>query len=178
MDVNSSISIEEDEEYLSNLIDDEINVHFDFSVWNCFRRFISLEKLHTLRQQSLIHSRSISAAQEKPKKVGGATSHQLPPLYEEGNASSDENENDDNQKIQNDIDNVDVDYSKKLGLTNEEKLDNATWRLRLAADHVFSKLYVPNAWQHREMEAIAELLALLNPASNPGYLVCLILCDM
>lgn len=166
-EVNSSISIEEDEEDLSNLMDDEINVHFDFSVWNCFRRFITLENLQTLRQQSLVCNNNFSSsATGRSNKPGGESSRQLPPLHEEGSDSSDDNDNDNNQRTQND----DIDYTKKE-LTNEEKLDNATWRLRLAADHVFSKLYVPNEQQKREMEAIAEMLALLNLASNPGYLV-------
>ena len=60
-----------------------------------------------------------------------------------------------------------------LALTDEERYDNAAWRMRLMIGSVFSRDYTPKRWERKEMDAIIDFLALKTPNQNdhPEYLV-------
>ena len=65
-----------------------------------------------------------------------------------------------------------------LELTQEERYDNAAWRMRLEVDQVFSKNYTPKEWERKEMDAIINFLGLKDPELHSDYLVrdiCLLL---
>ena len=56
-------------------------------------------------------------------------------------------------------------------LTDREKVDLASWRLRLDAKEVFSPKYSPAVWETIEMENIIAFLGLQSPHDHPDYLV-------
>ena len=164
-DVTTS-SIEDDLEIV-----DKMNVAYDFSVWDSFRTSLSSEKQMKLKQ-SFANSRKLSFAE----KIMGSF------LEEEDDESSDDEEDifaklgTFSEEGEEEDCNAGPEIAKTpiashLELTEEERYDNAAWRMRLESDQTFSNNYIPQTWETKEMESIIDFLGLLNPDLHSEYLV-------
>ena len=164
-DVTTS-SIEDDLEIV-----DKMNVAYDFSVWDSFRTSLSSEKQMKLKQ-SFANSRKLSFAE----KIMGSF------LEEEDEESSDDEEDifaklgafgeegeEEDCNAGPEIEKIST--ASHLELTEEERYDNAAWRMRLESDQTFSNNYIPQTWETKEMESIIDFLGLLNPDLHSEYLV-------
>lgn len=163
-DVTTS-SIEDDLEIV-----DKMNVAYDFSVWDSFRTSLSSEKQMKLKQ-SFANSRKLSFAE----KIMGS-------FLEEDDESSDDEEDifarlgTFSEEGEEEDCNAGPEIAKTstashLELTEEERYDNAAWRMRLESDQTFSRNYIPQNWETKEMESIIDFLGLLNPGLHSEYLV-------
>jgi len=156
---------------------DKMNVHYDFSAWDSFRKSLPAEKQAALKQ-SFANSRQLSFGlssfnedddsddEHGPQKQ---KAFRMSSFNEEGSDDEDDYEsppaNNENHGA-----NEDACVVSLLNLTDEERFDNATWRMRLEVDQVFSLKYIPKKWEQKEMGAIINFLALKNPTDHPVYL--------
>ena len=163
-DVTTS-SIEDDLEIV-----DKMNVAYDFSVWDSFRTSLSSEKQMKLKQ-SFANSRKLSFAE----KIMGS-------FLEEDDESSDDEEDifarlgtfseeGEEEDCNAGPEIAKISTASHLELTEEERYDNAGWRMRLESDQTFSNNYIPQNWETKEMESIIDFLGLLNPGLHSEYLV-------
>ena len=164
-DVTTS-SIEDDLEIV-----DKMNVAYDFSVWDSFRTSLSSEKQMKLKQ-SFANSRKLSFAE----KIMGSfleeeddeSSYDEEDIFAKLGTFSEEGEEEDcnaGPEI------AKTPIASHLELTEEERYDNAAWRMRLESDQTFSNNYIPQTWETKEMESIIDFLGLLNPDLHSEYLV-------
>jgi len=128
-----------------------MNVHYDFSAWESFRKSVSAEKREAVRLLSSLVVPFTVVTQD------------------ESGLENPANETDVTIDSTNEIACA---SATSLALTDEERYDNAAWRMRLIIGPVFSRKYTPKRWERKEMDAIMEFLALKNPNPNdhPEYL--------
>ena len=186
---NDSIDVDE-------LDDSQMNVAYDFSAWDSFRASLSSERQQVLKK-SYANSRKISF--NNPGSGGGMSSfseadeeesedeeeffNRMPSLGEDEEVVNDTGpeikssvKSKNNQQNNNNNESEwFADVMTSLELTQEERYDNAAWRMRLEVDQVFSKNYTPQAWEQKEMDAIINFLGLKDPELHTDYLVRVIL---
>ena len=173
-DDNTHNTEEKDDDTTSSIEDDlgivdKMNVAYDFSVWDSFRTSLSSEKQKKLKQ-SFANSRKLSFAEQA---IGSfleeeERSEDEDDIFAKLDAFSEEGEDEDC--------NVGPEIAKTpiashLALTEEERYDNAAWRMRLESDQTFSNNYIPQKFEKKEMDSIIDFLGLLNPDLHPAYLV-------
>ena len=130
---------------------DDLNVHYDFSAWDSFRKSLSVEKRDALRRSMpslIVPFRQIS--DNEIESVVGSESPTPTNICDVTSADS---------LADNGTDADDPTFD----LTDEERYDNAAWRMRLTASSVFAWDYRPKRWEMKEMDAIVEFLELNNP---------------
>ena len=184
---NDSIDVDE-------LDDSQMNVAYDFSAWDSFRASLSSERQQELKK-SYANSRklsfnnpgsggmsSFSEADEEESEDEEEFFNRMPSLGEDEEVVNDDGpeikssiqskkNNQQNNNNNNDTSEWFADVMTSLELTQEERYDNAAWRMRLEVDQVFSKNYTPQAWEQKEMDAIINFLGLKDPELHSDYLV-------
>ena len=186
-----------DEDDLEELDNSLINVAYDFSAWDSFRASLSSERQQVLKK-SYANSRKLSFNNPGGSSSGGGMSsfseadeeesedeeeffNRMPSLGEEKEVVNDDgpeiissvkSKKKNQQNIDNNTSEWFADVMTSLELTQEERYDNAAWRMRLEVDQVFSKNYTPKEWERKEMDAIINFLGLKDPELRPDYLVC------
>ena len=182
---NDSIDVDE-------LDDSQMNVAYDFSAWDSFRASLSSERQQVLKK-SYANSRKLSF--NNPGSGGGTMSsfseadeeesedeeeffNRMPSLGEDEEVVNDDGpeiissvKSKKNNQQNNNTSEWFADVMTSLELTQEERYDNAAWRMRLEVDQVFSKNYTPQAWEQKEMDAIINFLGLKDPELHTDYLV-------
>ena len=182
---NDSIDVDE-------LDDSQMNVAYDFSAWDSFRASLSSERQQVLKK-SYANSRKLSF--NNPGSGGGMSSfseadeeesedeeeffNRMPSLGEDEEVVNDTGpeikssiqSKKNNQQNNNNTSEWFADVMTSLELTQEERYDNAAWRMRLEVDQVFSKNYTPKDWERKEMDAIINFLGLKDPELHSDYLV-------
>ena len=179
---NDSIDVDE-------LDDSQMNVAYDFSAWDSFRASLSSERQQVLKK-SYANSRklsfnnpgmsSFSEADEEESEDEEEFFNRMPSLGEDEEVVNDDGaeiissiqSKKNNQQTNNNTSEWFADVMTSLELTQEERYDNAAWRMRLEVDQVFSKNYTPKDWERKEMDAIINFLGLKDPELHPDYLVC------
>jgi hypothetical protein len=170
-----------------------MNVAYDFSAWDSFRASLSSERQQVLKK-SYANSRklsfnnpgsggtmsSFSEADEEEIEDEEEFFNRMPSLGEDEDVndtgpeiiSSVKSKKENQQNIDNNTSEGFADVMTSLELTQEERYDNAAWRMRLEVDQVFSKNYTLKEWERKEMDAIINFLGLKDPELRPDYLVC------
>jgi len=183
---NDSIDVDE-------LDDSQMNVAYDFSAWDSFRASLSSERQQVLKK-SYANSRklsfnnpgsggmsSFSEADEEESEDEEEFFNRMPSLGEDEEVVNDDGpeiissveskKQTKNNQQNNNTSEWFADVMTSLELTQEERYDNAAWRMRLEVDQVFSKNYTPKEWEQKEMDAIIYFLGLKDPELHTDYLV-------
>jgi len=177
-----------------------MNVAYDFSAWDSFRASLSSERQQVLKKsyansRKLRNSRKLSF--NNPGSGGGGMSsfseadeeesedeeeffNRMPSLGEDEEVVNDtgpeiissvKSKKNNQQNNNNNTSEWFADVMTSLELTQEERYDDAAWRMRLEVDQVFSKNYTPKEWEQKEMDAIINFLGLKDPELHSDYLV-------
>jgi len=175
---------------VDDLDDSQMNVAYDFSAWDSFRASLSSERQQVLKK-SYANSRkldntgsggggmsSFSEADEEESEDEEEFFNRMPSLGEDEEIVNDDGpeikssvKSKKNNQQNNNTSEWFADVMTSLELTQEERYDNAAWRMRLEVDQVFSKNYTPKEWEQKEMDAIINFLGLKDPELHSDYLV-------
>mmetsp|Transcript_11818 Transcript_11818/g.25916 ORF Transcript_11818/g.25916 Transcript_11818/m.25916 type:complete len:605 (-) Transcript_11818:1148-2962(-) len=170
-DDDDDSSIEDDLKILN-----EMNIDEDFNAWSEFRNSLAggrRESLESLMSRSMvsISNTDHSAASITPVVLGvqnkfSASEKSI------AECDIDESKGKDSSGIDSELSHsdhapLDVSFST---LTPGEIRDIRAWNIRLSREIVFSRYYVPEQWELRELKSIETFLELENPREVPRFL--------
>ena len=156
-------------------LDASVNgLHFDFSAWDSFRKSISTMNRRSSSTLLVGFGEAIDSDDESENEENDT----IEPAANTSKCIDENGDDDDNTEstasekdCEEDNASSKIDSDEEEGcdekctfeLTEEEKHDNARWRMRFTDSSVFGWEYIPKIWERNEMETIVKFLELKPP---------------